>query len=138
MIGDRKKNFLNALLLVAFLAGGATPQRMLALFGLVIMALLLTGMMTSGEVAKWSVLGVGMFCSVMWSNIFALAIEGLGPLKSQGSSLLIMAILGGALLPPAQGFLADRLGIQFSLIVPVVAFGYIVFYGVYGYRAGRK
>ncbi len=87
--------------------------------------------------AQWSVLAVGMFCSVMWSNIFSLAIEGLGPLKSQGSSLLIMAILGGALLPPLQGFLADRQGIQFSLIVPAIAFAYIAFYGFYGYRAGR-
>ena len=111
---------------------------MLALFSLIIIALLGTGIITSGGTAKWAILGIGMFCSVMWSNIFSLAIEGLGPLKSQGSSLLVMAVLGGAVLPPIQGFIADHSSIQTSFIVPVVAFAYICFYGVYGYRAGRS
>jgi len=125
------------ILLVAFFLGEASPQRMLCLFSGLIIALLVTGMMTTGETAKWSILGIGLFCSVMWSNIFALAIEGLGPLKSQGSSLLVMAILGGALLPPLQGAVADKFGIQTSFIVPMIAFAYIAFYGLYGYRAGR-
>jgi len=99
---------------------------------------LLTGMNTAGMVAQWTILGIGLFCSVMWSNIFSLAIEGLGPLKSQGSSLLVMAILGGALLPPLQGAVADRFDIQMSFIVPMIAFAYIAFYGLYGYRAGRR
>jgi FHS family L-fucose permease-like MFS transporter len=111
---------------------------MLALFSILIIALLATGLITSGDTAKWAILGIGMFCSVMWSNIFSLAIEGLGPLKSQGSSLLVMAVLGGAVLPPIQGFMADHTSIQASFIVPVVAFAYICFYGVYGYRAGRS
>jgi len=126
-----------AILLVAFFLGESSPQRMLALFSAVIIALLVTGMMTSGETAKWAVLGVGLFCSVMWSNIFALAIEGLGALKSQGSSLLVMAILGGAILPPLQGAVADRFDIQTSFVVPMAAFAYVAFYGIYGYRAGR-
>jgi FHS family L-fucose permease-like MFS transporter len=127
-----------AILIVAFFLGEASPHRMLAIFGLVIIALLATGMTAVGETAKWAILAVGLFCSVMWSNIFALAIEGLGPLKSQGSSLLIMAILGGAVLPPLQGAIADHIGIQQSFIVPAVAFAYVVFYGLYGYRAGRS
>jgi len=127
-----------AILLVAFFIGGATPQRMLALFGGVIITLLLTGIITSGETAKWAVLGVGLFCSVMWSNIFSLAIEGLGNLKSQASSLLVMAIVGGAVLPAAQGKVADWIGIQQSFLVPMIAFGYVAFYGLYGYRVGRK
>jgi FHS family L-fucose permease-like MFS transporter len=126
-----------AFLLVAFFAGSASPQRMLALFGVINIGLLATGMVASDGLAKWSILGIGLFCSVMWSNIFALAIEGLGALKSQASSLLVMAILGGALLPPLQGALADRFGIQASFVVPMAAFAYVVFYGVYGYRAGR-
>lgn len=126
-----------ALLLAAFLLGQASPQRMLVLFSAIIIGLLAIGMMGAGVVAQWSVLAIGMFCSVMWSNIFSLAIEDLGPLKSQGSSLLVMAILGGALLPPAQGAIADRLGIQLSFAVPMIAFAYIAFYGLYGYRAGR-
>lgn len=129
---------LLAVLLVAFFLGEASAHRMLALFGAVIIVLLASAMLSTGEIAKWTVLGVGLFCSVMWSNIFSLAIEGLGALKSQASSLLVMAILGGALLPPLQGAMADKFGIQFSFVVPMLAFGYIVFYGLYGYRAGRK
>ncbi|MDB6018235.1 MAG: fucose permease [Pedosphaera sp.] len=124
-------------LLVAFYLGEASAHRMLALFSAVIIGLLLTSMCTEGETAKWSILGVGLFCSVMWSNIFSLAIEGLGPLKSQASSLLVMAILGGALLPPLQGVIADHWGIQTSFIVPMSAFAYVAFYGLYGYKAGR-
>ena len=124
-------------LLIAFLAGESSPHRMLALFSVVIIVLLGTGIGTAGDTAKWAILGIGLFCSVMWSNIFALAIEGLGPLKSQGSSLLIMAVLGGAILPPLQGVVADHFNIQTSFVVPMAAFAYIAFYGLYGYRAGR-
>jgi FHS family L-fucose permease-like MFS transporter len=125
------------LLLGAFFIGESSPSRMLALFSLVIIALLSSGMLSSGETAKWLILGVGLFCSVMWSNIFSLAIEGLGPLKSQASSLLVLAILGGAVLPPLQGAAADAWGIHYSFVVPMFAFAYIAFYGIYGYRAGR-
>ena len=129
---------LLAVLLVVFFLGEASPQRMLALFSVVIIALLLTGVLGSGEAAKWAILGIGLFCSVMLSNIFSLAIEGLGPLKSQASSLLMMSVLGGALLPPLQGLVADsRMGVQFSFVVPMGAFAYIAFYGLYGYRVGR-
>jgi FHS family L-fucose permease-like MFS transporter len=127
-----------AVLLAAFFLGEASPHRMLALFSGVILGLLLTGILSAGETAKWAILCVGLFCSVMWSNIFSLAIEGLGPLKSQASSLLVVAILGGAILPPTQGRIADLWGVQFSFVVPMIAFAYIAFYGLYGYRAGRK
>jgi FHS family L-fucose permease-like MFS transporter len=129
---------LLAVLLVAFFAGESSANRMLAIFSGLIIILLITGMMTAGDVAKWAILGVGLFCSVMWSNIFSLAIEGLGPMKSQASSLLVLAILGGALLPPTQGAVADNFGLQYSYVVPVIAFAYIAFYGLYGYRAGRQ
>ncbi len=127
-----------AVLLLAFFLGEASAHRMLALFSAVIIGLLLTSMCTAGETAKWTILAVGLFCSVMWSNIFSLAIEGLGALKSQASSLLVMAILGGAVLPPLQGLVADRFGIQISFVVPMLAFAYVAFYGLYGYRAGRS
>jgi len=124
-------------LLLAFYLGEASAHRMLTLFSAIIIGLLLTSVFTNGETAKWSILGMGLFCSVMWSNIFSLAIEGLGPQKSQASSLLVMAILGGAVLPPLQGRIADVYGIQISFVVPMVAFAYIAFYGLYGYKAGR-
>lgn len=127
-----------AVLLVAFFVGESSAHRMLALFSILIIALLGAGITGAGDTAKWAILGIGLFCSVMWSNIFSLAIEGLGPLKSQASSLLVMAIVGGAVLPPIQGWVADHSNIQASFIVPVVAFAYIAFYGLYGYRAGRS
>ena len=126
------------LMLVAFFLGAASPQRMLALFSFIIIALLLTGMLSAGAAAIWAILGIGLFDSVMWSNIFSLAIDGLGSLKSQGSSLLVMAILGGALLPPLQGIVADHIGIQYSFMVPMISYVYIAFYGLYGYRAGKN
>ena len=126
-------------LLVAFFIGAASSHRMLVLFAAIIIGLLITSMSTSGETAKWSVLGVGLFCSVMWSNIFSLAIEGLGSEKSQASSLLVMAIVGGAFIPYLQGKVADHWdNLQISFIVPMIAFAYIAFYGIYGYRAGRN
>jgi FHS family L-fucose permease-like MFS transporter len=127
-----------ALLLVAFFIGEASPARMLALFSVLIIGLLTVGMFFTGDVAMWAVLSVGMFCSIMWSNIFSLAIEGLGELKSQASALLVMAIAGGAVLPPVQGLVADKLGIQFSFIVPALAFLYVAYYGLVGHRVGRK
>jgi FHS family L-fucose permease-like MFS transporter len=128
---------LLAVLLLTFFLGESSPHRLLTLFSGVIIALLGVGILSAGDTAKWAVLGVGMFCSIMWSNIFSLAIEGLGPLKSQGSSLLIMAVLGGAILPPLQGAVADQVGLQKSYLVPMLAFAYIAFYGLHGYRAGR-
>jgi MFS transporter, FHS family, L-fucose permease len=127
-----------ALLTLAFYVGAASASRMLALFSAVILGLLVLGVTTSGHLAMWSVLAVGMFCSVMWSNIFSLAIEGLGPQKSQASSLLMMSVCGGAILPAIQAALADHVSIQASFIVPMVAFAYVGYYGIWGYRAGRK
>jgi FHS family L-fucose permease-like MFS transporter len=64
----------------------------------------------------------------MWPCIFALAIAGLGKYTSQGSSLLIMAILGGALIPPLQGLLADRIGVHLSFIIPIACYVYLAYY----------
>src|SRR5258708_37145117 len=129
---------LLTVLLVAFLLGGKSSSRMTALFGGLIIGLLAIGIFAEGNLAKWAILGIGLFCSVMWSNIFSLAIEGLGPTKGQDSALLGLASIGGAILPPVQGALADRFGIQASFIIPAIAFAYIVFYGLFGYKAGRS
>ena len=125
------------ILLIAFYLGASSPPRILAIFCAVNIILLATGILTSGATAFWAILGTGLFCSITWSNIFSLAIEGLGPLKSQASSLLIMAVLGAAIIPPIQGAVADHWGIQASYIVPMIALSYVGFYGIYRYRAGR-
>lgn len=120
-----------------FQLGQGLAGRSLFIFAMAAVALLIVGVTASGSIAIWAVIGVGLFSSIGWSNTFSLAIEGLGHLKSQASSLLVMAILGGALLPPTQGFLADHVGIQMSFIVPMIAYAYVAFYGLIGHRVGR-
>ena len=124
--------------LAAFLLSGGKAHRMLAVFATIVVLLLGAVALGSPLVARWAVIGVGLYCSIMWSNIFSLAIDGLGSLKGQASSLLVMAILGGAVLPPLQGLVADRMGVQASFCVPLLAFLYIVYFGLWGHTVGRK
>jgi len=86
----------------------------------------------------WCVVGVGLFTSIGWPNIFSLALDGTGIYKSQVSSLLVMAILGGALLPPLQGHVADVAGLQISYMIPLIAYAYVGFYGWIGHKMGRR
>jgi fucose permease len=96
------------------------------------------GLFTHGDIALFSFLSGGLFCSVIWPCIFNLAIAGLGKYTNQGSSLLIMMILGGAILPPLQGTLADSVGIHPSYWVPLVGFGYLAWYGFFVKRLLQK
>jgi MFS transporter, FHS family, L-fucose permease len=121
-----------------FRLGQALAGRTLTIFALTAVALLAIAMLVGGKLALWCVVAVGLFSSIGWSNTFSLAIEGIGHHKSQASSLLVMAILGGAILPPVQGLLADLIGLQSSFIVPLLAYGYVAFYGAIGHRIGRK
>lgn len=120
--------------LIAFYIGKSLANRTLFVFALVIIALLIITLFTEGQVAMWTVIGIGLFNSIMWSNIFTLAIEGLGKYKSQGSSILVMMILGGAIVPVIQGSFADWQGVHMSFIVPILCYVYIAFYGLTGYR----
>jgi FHS family L-fucose permease-like MFS transporter len=110
------------------------PRRLLGLFALIVMGLLAVTMLGSGNLAKWSVVSVGLFNSIMFPTIFALAIGGLGPLTGQGSSLLVMAIVGGAVVPLAVGWLADQHGLQASFLLPLLCYLFIVFYAWRGSR----
>lgn len=118
--------------LLAFRLGHSLPGRTTGIFSLHIMILLLIAFFTKGQVAMWSIIGIGLFASIMWSNIFTLAIRGLGKYTSQGSSLLIMAILGAALIPPLQGLVADTLGVQQSFIVILACHIFVAWYGFKG------
>ena len=122
----------------AFLFGKSLPNRTLYIFAFAAIGLLITALFSDGRTAMWSIIGIGLFNSIMWSNIFTLAIEGLGKYKSQGSSLLVMAILGGALIPVLQGYFADVFGLHASFFVPVFCHLYIAFYGIYGYKRDVK
>ncbi len=118
-----------------FFIGRSLAARTLMVFALACVALLAVALATSGSVAMWTVIGVGLFNSIMWSNIFTLAIAGLGKDTSQASSLLVMAIVGGAILPVLQGAAADGFGVHASFIVPLGAYLYIAWYGWRGYAA---
>jgi len=94
--------------------------------------LVLVAMTSSGSIAMWAILGVGLFNSIMFPTIFSLALRDLGPHTSQGSGILCLAIVGGAILPLFQGMLADNLGVQHAFILPVICYGFILFYGAKG------
>lgn len=96
--------------------------------------LLATTMFTEGSVAMWAVIAVGLCNSIMFPTIFSLAIKKLGPLTSQGSGLLCLAIVGGAVVPLAQGVLADTIGIQLSFALPLACYIYIAFFGLQGFK----
>jgi len=88
----------------------------------------LIGIFASGQLALYALLSGGLFCSIMWPCIFSLSISGLGKYTSQGSAFLIMMILGGAIIPPLQGKLADIFSIQSSYWIAVACFVYLLFY----------
>jgi FHS family L-fucose permease-like MFS transporter len=116
---------------MAFVIGRGRTGKTLGLFASVSIILIGFAIFSSGSAAMWTLIAVGIFNSIMWSNIFTIAIDGLGKYTSQGSSLLIMAILGAALVPLIQGILADVIGLQASFIVPLLCYIYITFYGFY-------
>lgn len=117
--------------ILAFLIGRSAAARTLVIFALANVILLLISIFSTGEMAVFPILGIGLFNSIMFSNIYTLSIAGLGKYVSQGSSLLIMAILGGAILPLVQGSMADYAGIQHSFYIPVACYVYIIFFGLY-------
>jgi FHS family L-fucose permease-like MFS transporter len=99
----------------------------------IVAALLLSvSMLSAGHVAMWSVILIGLFNSIMFPSIFTLGIAELGPLTGDGSGLLVMAIVGGAIIPVLQGVLADRIGIQHAFILPLLCYLYIVAYAFRG------
>lgn len=125
--------------LVGRLLGAALLARLdarwlLGLFALAVVLLLGITVSTTGGLAKWAVVSIGLFNSIMFPTIFALAITRLGALTGQASSLLVMAIVGGAVIPLAMGWLADNHGLQLSFLLPALCYLYIAFYAWKGSR----
>lgn len=106
--------------------------KMLAFSACMSTLLIVIAIVSSGTLAMWSILLVGLFNSIMFPTIFSLAINGLGKQTSQGSGILCLAIVGGAIVPLMQGVLADSIGVQSSFILPIFCYVFIVFYGVKG------
>lgn len=125
--------FYAAIILVLILADISTqgnPARILLTFSVIGIIALLIGMNTEGLVSVYAITSVGLFCSTLWPCIFALAVNGLGKNTSQGSSFLIMMIMGGGIMSYVQGLLADSFSIHFSYIVGVICFAYLAFYAI--------
>lgn len=115
--------------IAGFFLGKDQPSRTLMIFGLMGMTAMLIGLFTTGTIAIFAFMSGGLFLSIMWPSIFSLAIAGLGKYTSQGSAFLVMMILGGGIIPPLQGKLADIIGIHASYFIPVLCFAFIAFYG---------
>lgn len=113
---------------ILFVAAGDKPAKVLLILSLSACLMMLIGLFSSGTLALLSFISGGLFCSVMFPCIFSLAINGLGKYTNQASSLLIMMILGGALIPPFQGWIADKTNPHTSYIVTLFCFGYLAFY----------
>jgi FHS family L-fucose permease-like MFS transporter len=109
-----------------------SPRVVLAFNAISASLLVCLSMATSGRVAMWSIILVGLFNSIMFPTIFTLGIEGLGPLTGEGSGLLNTAIVGGAIVPLLQGKIADRIGIHHAFILPVLCYLYILFFAIKG------
>lgn len=114
----------------AYLTKIMKPGNVLGIFATIAMVLIIISISTTGLVSMWSILAVGLFNSIMFPTIFALAIAGIGDLKPKASGLLCMAIVGGAIIPPLFGFLTDHVGFKSALLFIVICYGYILWYGI--------
>ncbi|QPH39252.1 MFS transporter [Pedobacter endophyticus] len=115
-------------LIAADMASKGNPARMLLIFSAIGITALLIGMFTTGMVSVYAITSVGLFCSTLWPCIFTLAVSGLGKHTSQGSSFLIMMIMGGGIISWAQGAVSEFTGIQYSYVVGIICFSYLAFY----------
>lgn len=123
---------------IAFIVSKSSPSRTVGLFAVSNVILLIIMLCTNSSISMWSILAVGLFNSIMFPTIFTLAIDGLGIHTSQGSSLLVMMILGGALFPPIQGFIADNSNTHIAFFLPIICYAYIAWYGFIGSKMRLK
>ena len=114
----------------SFLTSIVPPAKVLSIFAIAAAALVLISLSTTGLVAMWSILAVGLFNSIMFPTIFSLALNGLGNDKPQGSGILCSMIVGGAIIPPAFGFLTDSFGFTVALGLVIACYVYILFYAM--------
>lgn len=117
-------------LIAAFFLSEDKPAKTLFIFGTLGLLAMIIGLFTSGQIAVYAFMSGGLWCSIMWPSIFSLSVAGLGKYTIQGSAFLIMMILGGGIIPPLQGKLADIIGIHQSYWVAVACFAYLIFFAV--------
>jgi FHS family L-fucose permease-like MFS transporter len=109
-------------------------SRLLSLFAAASLICATVALLATGLVSIWAVVLIGFFHSIMFPTIFALSIKNLGPLTKRGSSLLVMAILGGAIFPAIMGRISDASSIQTAFVVPLLCYVFILYFGVSGYK----
>lgn len=129
--------------MVGRFAGSAILRRvkanvLLSVYCIVNIILIAVTIRSSGDVAMISILAVGFFNSVMFPNIFSLSLKGLGKNSSKGSGILVLAIVGGAIIPLIQGYFADLIGIQQSFFIPMICYALVFFYGIKFYKSSSE
>lgn len=115
-------------LIAGFFLSKDKPVQTLLIFSVLGVIAMVIGLFTTGTIAIYAFLSAGLFCSIMWPCIFSLSVAGLGKYQSQGSAFLIMMILGGGILPPIQGKIADLIGIHQSYVIAAVCFAYLALF----------
>jgi FHS family L-fucose permease-like MFS transporter len=111
--------------------------RLLSIFGTGSLISIIVALSAGGSASVWALVLIGFFHSIMFPTIFALSIKNLGPLTKRGSSLQVMAILGGAVLPAIMGRISDATSIRTAFIVPLICYVYIFYFAVDGYKPGN-
>ncbi len=110
------------------------PARLLSIFAIGCLASVTIALLASGIVPVWAVVLIGFFHSIMFPTIFALGIKNLGPLTKRGSSMMVMAIIGGALFPAIMGRISDASNIQTAFVVPLICYVYVLYFALSGYK----
>jgi FHS family L-fucose permease-like MFS transporter len=113
-------------------------EYLLALCAITAAVLVVVSMLSGGHTAMWTILAVGFFNSIMFPTIFSLGLAELGPLTGNGSGILTMAIVGGAILPVVQGAIADHVGLHHAFLLPVICYLYILFYALNGSKPNSQ
>jgi FHS family L-fucose permease-like MFS transporter len=113
-----------------------SAPRLLSMFGAGSLVSIIVALLAQGPASVWAVVLIGFFHSIMFPTIFALSIKNLGPLTKRGSSLQVMAILGGAVLPAIMGRISDASNIRTAFVVPLLCYIYILYFALSGYRPG--
>lgn len=122
----------------SFLMKWIKAEKILVSLGILGVVLLFASMFSSGQLAVWTLVLCGLANSVMYPTIFALGIAELGPLTSKGSGVITIGNVGGAVIPVLFGMMADRVGIQYAFILPIIGYVYVAYYGQWGHKPTRS
>lgn len=130
--------FCIVIMVIAYWVSKEKPVKLLLIFTALGAIMTIVGVITTGKIALFSLISGGLFCSILWPSIFSLGTAGLGKYTNQGSAFLIMMILGGAIIPVAQGLVADSVGIQLSYLLATACFVFLFVFGVSVQKVLRK